>query len=189
MMINIGALIGQIGMVFAERYVGFYLAFLLPTIMFIIAPIVMFVFGKQYHKRPPTGSVLGKTFKLVSLGFKESRKAKKRSDGSAQQGFFERVKPSHLQSRPSWMTFDDAWVDEVRRGLLACRVFLWYPLCKCPCLRQFVGALLTISRLACLLSDAQQPHLASSDYGDSRYAERHHQQHRSNRPGHFYSNL
>lgn len=134
MMINIGALIGQIGMVFAERYVGFYLAFLLPTIMFIIAPIVMFVFGKQYHKRPPTGSVLGKTFKLVSLGFKESKKAKKRSDGSAQQGFFERVKPSHLQSRPSWMTFDDAWVDEVRRGLLACRVFLWYPLCKCPCL-------------------------------------------------------
>jgi len=26
------------------------------------------------------------------------------------------------------MTFDDAWVEEVRRGLLACKVFLWYPL-------------------------------------------------------------
>jgi POT family proton-dependent oligopeptide transporter len=26
------------------------------------------------------------------------------------------------------MTFDDAWVDEVRRGLMACGVFLWYPL-------------------------------------------------------------
>lgn len=26
------------------------------------------------------------------------------------------------------MTFDDAWVEEVRRGLLACRVFLWYPI-------------------------------------------------------------
>lgn len=26
------------------------------------------------------------------------------------------------------MTFDDEWVDEVRRGLLACKVFLWYPL-------------------------------------------------------------
>lgn len=25
------------------------------------------------------------------------------------------------------MNFDDAWVEEVRRGLLACRVFLWYP--------------------------------------------------------------
>jgi len=26
------------------------------------------------------------------------------------------------------MTFDDEWVDEVRRGLLACKVFLWFPL-------------------------------------------------------------
>lgn len=26
------------------------------------------------------------------------------------------------------MTFDDIWVDEVRRGLKACTVFLWYPL-------------------------------------------------------------
>jgi POT family proton-dependent oligopeptide transporter len=25
------------------------------------------------------------------------------------------------------MTFDDEWVDEVRRGFLACKVFLWYP--------------------------------------------------------------
>jgi POT family proton-dependent oligopeptide transporter len=26
------------------------------------------------------------------------------------------------------MTFDDEWVDEVRRGFLACKVFLWYPI-------------------------------------------------------------
>jgi POT family proton-dependent oligopeptide transporter len=26
------------------------------------------------------------------------------------------------------MTFDDQWVDEVRRGFLACSVFCWYPL-------------------------------------------------------------
>lgn len=37
--------------------------------------------------------------------------------------------PSRLgPSKPAWMNFDDAWVDEVRRGLLACKVFLWYPL-------------------------------------------------------------
>lgn len=37
--------------------------------------------------------------------------------------------PSRLgSSKPAWMNFDDAWVDEVRRGLLACKVFLWYPL-------------------------------------------------------------
>lgn len=33
-----------------------------------------------------------------------------------------------LADRLDWMTFDDEWVDEVRRGLLAYKVFLWYPL-------------------------------------------------------------
>ena len=43
--------------------------------------------------------------------------------------FWERVKPSNLgPNKPSWMTFDDVWVDEVRRGLKACTVFLWYPI-------------------------------------------------------------
>jgi POT family proton-dependent oligopeptide transporter len=35
-----------------------------------------------------------------------------------------RIAPS---DRPSWMTYDDAWVDEVRRGLMACKVFLFLP--------------------------------------------------------------
>lgn len=43
--------------------------------------------------------------------------------------FWEAVKPSRLgANKPAWMTFDDQWVDEVRRGLKACVVFLWYPL-------------------------------------------------------------
>lgn len=43
--------------------------------------------------------------------------------------FWDAAKPSLLgASKPEWMTFDDAWVEEVRRGLVACRVFLWYPL-------------------------------------------------------------
>lgn len=43
--------------------------------------------------------------------------------------FWNTVKPSTLgDNRPAWMTFDDEWVDEVARGLKACRVFLWYPL-------------------------------------------------------------
>lgn len=51
--------------------------------------------------------------------------------------FWNKVKPSNIPvaNRPAWMTFDDEWVDEVRRGLLACKVFLWYPLyCKQLCI-------------------------------------------------------
>jgi hypothetical protein len=31
------------------------------------------------------------------------------------------------------MTFDDKWVEEVRRGFKACSVFVWFPL-YCLCL-------------------------------------------------------
>ncbi|KAL8639235.1 MAG: hypothetical protein Q9228_003714, partial [Teloschistes exilis] len=64
MMINIGALIGQIGMVYAEKYVGFWLSFVLPTILFSFCPFIMFFMKKNYAMRPPTGSVLAKALKL-----------------------------------------------------------------------------------------------------------------------------
>jgi proton-dependent oligopeptide transporter, POT family len=34
--------------------------------------------------------------------------------------FWNRNKPSRVANKPNWMTFDDAWVDELRRGLSAC---------------------------------------------------------------------
>lgn len=43
--------------------------------------------------------------------------------------FWEKVKPSYLgASKPAWMNFDDAWVDEVGRAWAACSVFNWLPL-------------------------------------------------------------
>lgn len=43
--------------------------------------------------------------------------------------FWENAKPSKIRvcRRPYWMTFDDQWVDEVRRAVKACGVFAWYP--------------------------------------------------------------
>ena len=128
-MINVGALVGQIAMVFAERFVGYWLAFTLPTLMFLIAPLVLLGCRKKYYRRPATGSVLSKALRLIWFGLKQSR-GKNLTTGARQQeiGFWDRVKPSNVAEKPSWMTFDDAWVDEVRRGLQACKVFLWYPI-------------------------------------------------------------
>jgi POT family proton-dependent oligopeptide transporter len=55
--INIGSLVGQIGMVYAEKYVGFWLSYLLPTIVFLICPLVLLFGKKLYVLRPPAGSV------------------------------------------------------------------------------------------------------------------------------------
>jgi POT family proton-dependent oligopeptide transporter len=132
--INVGALVGQIAMVYAERYVGFYLSYLLPTCCFALALPVLYMCRNWYRKRKPEGSVLGPATRLLIRGMKGRihwnpvATYKHLHDGT----FWDSVKPSRIapEERPKWMTFDDFWVDEVRRGWSACSVFLWYPLCK-----------------------------------------------------------
>jgi POT family proton-dependent oligopeptide transporter len=130
--INIGSVIGQISMVYAEKYVGFWLSFLLPTCMLCVAPLVMWWGKNKYEHRPPTGSVLGKSMKVWLLAQKGRWHIlpwvtyRNMHDGT----FWSKVKPSSFApgTKPKWMTFDDAWVDEVARGFMACKVFLWYPI-------------------------------------------------------------
>lgn len=131
MFINIGALIGQVGMVYAEKYVGFWLSFVLPTIMLCICPLIVWWGRKRYMRVPPQGSVLGKALRLFARAnrgrwsINPVATYRALNDGT----FWERVKPSQIAAadRPSWMTFDDAWVDEVARGAKACGVFMWVP--------------------------------------------------------------
>ena len=120
--INVGATVGQVCMVFVEKYHSFWLAFLLPTILFLLCPIVLALNKKKYHLTPPTGSVLTKFFKLFWYTKKNSPSVLKMD--------WEVSKPSNVpvENRPGWMTYDDAWVDEVRRGLMACKVFLFLPI-------------------------------------------------------------
>ncbi|KAF2271651.1 MFS peptide transporter-like protein Ptr2, partial [Westerdykella ornata] len=129
--INIGALVGQVGMVYAERYVGFYLSFLIPTLFFLLCFPVLLFCRTRYIRHKPEGNVLLPAVKLLFLGLKGRwhlnpvRMWRHWHDGT----FWECIKPSYFGStRPSWMDFDDAWVDEVARGWSACSVFLWYPL-------------------------------------------------------------
>ncbi|KAF2129661.1 PTR2-domain-containing protein [Dothidotthia symphoricarpi CBS 119687] len=131
MFINVGSLTGQIGMVYVEKYVGFWLAWLLPTLLFCCCPFVLWFCKGKYHLSPPTGSVLTRAIKLLSLATKgkwsvnpvQTRKNFK------SEHFWNDVKPSHLgSSKPRWMQFDDAWVDQVARGLRACSCFTWIPL-------------------------------------------------------------
>ncbi|KAI0554797.1 POT family protein [Xylaria curta] len=134
--INVGSLVGQISMVYAEKYVGFYLSFVLPTALFLFCPLILIVFKNRYVRRPPTGSVIGKFFGLLGLGMKGRWSANpiKLWKNIREPGFFERIKPSNIpeSERPVWMTFDDQWVGEVRRGCLACQVFLLFPIYWLP---------------------------------------------------------
>ncbi|KAH9072987.1 putative MFS peptide transporter [Lactarius deliciosus] len=115
--INVGAMVGQISMTFAEKYHGFYLAFTLPTAVFLLlshcSVLIKSIKLWKYAARgrwSPNPVTLYKNLKA--------------------DDFWESAKPSNIPDgqRPSWMTFDDKWVEEVRRGFKACSVFTWFPL-------------------------------------------------------------
>ncbi|KAK3116571.1 hypothetical protein LTR53_002939 [Teratosphaeriaceae sp. CCFEE 6253] len=131
MMINIGSLVGGIGMVYAERFVGFWLAYALPTFVFILAPVVLISCKKHYRLSPPTGSVTSRAFKLLALASKGcwSPNPIRTYRNFQREGFWDMVKPSYLgASAPAWMDgIDDVWVEQVARGFNACKVFTWLP--------------------------------------------------------------
>lgn len=130
--INVGALVGQVTMTFAEKYVGFWLAYTLPTVVFFLCPLVLFIGRNRYVKSPPRGSVLGKSLRIwryAARGRWSVNPVRTWKNFKAPD-FWESAKPSKINEvqRPRWMTFDDQWVDEVRRGFKACAVFVWFPI-------------------------------------------------------------
>lgn len=116
----------------SERYVGFWVAFLIPTCIHCTSLAVLFFCKRIYNLRPPEGSVLGPAVKLLLRGIAVNWHANPINTIKAINNgqFWQNLKPSRYDpaTRPAWMTFDDAWVDEVRRGWKACSVFLWLPL-------------------------------------------------------------
>ncbi|KAJ4379541.1 hypothetical protein N0V86_004722 [Didymella sp. IMI 355093] len=134
LLINIGALTGQISMVYAEKYVGFWLSYLLPTVLFIFCPLLMVGLNKHYVKKPPQGDVLVKAVKLYGFAMRGrwSINPVRTWKNLSSPNLWDGAKPSNLDTKPTWMTFDDAWVDEVRRGIKACQVFLWLPIFWLP---------------------------------------------------------
>jgi POT family proton-dependent oligopeptide transporter len=189
MFINIGALTGQITMVYVEKYVGFWLAFLMPTILFCCCPVVLWFCRGKYHLSPPTGSVLIRAVKLLKLATKgkwSANPAQTRKNFKSER-FWEDVKPSHLGSaKPGWMQFDDAWVDQVARGLRACSCFTWIPLYCKPCRSpQHQTNAYTMHR-ALLQPDEQQLDFPGGDTDPQRCPQRRHYQPEPHLPRHLH---
>lgn len=115
--INIGSL-SAIATTELEKNVGFWPAFLLPTLMFIPCICVVVAGRKRYVQNPPRGSVFVEAGKLFWLSFKVKS--------------MDACKPSNLaRDHPDFAakaTWDDIFVDELKRTLKACVVFCWFPI-------------------------------------------------------------
>ncbi|KAF5310118.1 hypothetical protein D9619_010183 [Psilocybe cf. subviscida] len=64
LIMNIGALVGKISMAYAEKFVGFWLSFALPTAVYLLCPLVLYAGRNIYTRHPPTGSALASALRL-----------------------------------------------------------------------------------------------------------------------------
>lgn len=116
--INCGSLSG-IATVYLEKYVGFWSAYLLPFCMFFIGIGTLLVGRKYYVTAPPQGSIILQAFKVWWIALRNNCN-------------LDVAKPSYQSRLPSGPKYAVNWseqfVEELRRSLVACRVFLFYPI-------------------------------------------------------------
>ncbi|KAF3770757.1 hypothetical protein M406DRAFT_77536 [Cryphonectria parasitica EP155] len=120
MMINIGSL-SSIATTELEAHIGFWAAYLLPFLMFIVGFGVLVAGKSQYKMRPPQGSVIPKAFKVLWITARN-------------KGNFDAAKPEYHEELASSsgttraITWDSIFVEEVKRAIVACKVFCFYPI-------------------------------------------------------------
>lgn len=114
--INVGSL-SLLATPYMERDVGFWSAYLLCLCMFAVGTTVVICGRKFYVVRPPQGSVITDAFKaLWIMVISRNMDAPKPSWQSEHGG------------RRANLPWSDHFIDELKRALVACRVFAFYPI-------------------------------------------------------------
>ncbi|GBL52469.1 hypothetical_protein [Candidozyma auris] len=112
LMINIGSL-SVIATTSLEHHVDFWAGYLLPLCFFCIAPLVLLL-GRPYYVKVPVGEqVIARSFRCTYLAVKNKFN-------------FDAARPSlHPEAGYPW---SEKFVEEVRRSVYACKVFVFYPI-------------------------------------------------------------
>ncbi|KAG6830127.1 hypothetical protein H0H87_009097 [Tephrocybe sp. NHM501043] len=129
--INFGSA-GAISASFLARDNGYWAAFLVPTCIFALVPIVLLIGRKHYVVTPPRGSILLETIRVIgyALGPKWALNPFTTYRNTRSEDFWDTAKPSYYHERqvPKKITWDDEFVGEVARTIGACKVFLFFPI-------------------------------------------------------------
>ncbi|EJD45819.1 hypothetical protein AURDEDRAFT_165269, partial [Auricularia subglabra TFB-10046 SS5] len=128
--INIGAFFA-LATTYAEHDIGFWLAYLLPGILYMAMPIILVLAAKRLYKAPPQGSVLVETGRVVKRLFADGGWSRCWKGGD---DFWKRAKPSYIEETEGALDrtavfWDDRFVDELKQSFDACKIFLLIPLC------------------------------------------------------------
>lgn len=114
--INIGSL-SAIVTTELEKNVGFWSAYLLPLLMFVVGFSILLSGRKQYVVRPPKGSVVTNCFRALWIALMN-------------KGNLNAAKPSYQEEyeRRYATPWDELFIEELKRALVACKVFAFFPI-------------------------------------------------------------
>ncbi|GAW20387.1 hypothetical protein ANO14919_098930 [Xylariales sp. No.14919] len=112
-MVNIAAL-SSIPTTLLEKHVGFWAAYLLPTVVLIVACVPALIWRKRFVKVPPQPNALPNAGKILVYA------CQARFHVSAANPEYQ------LQHDNRVVPWDSAFVEEVRRGLKGCRVIICF---------------------------------------------------------------
>lgn len=109
---------------YAEKYVGWTLAFGLPLAIWVFLPAVLFWVKPRLVLHPPGGSDLGRCCKVVGMCLRKGWKK------IGRHGFWDSAKPSVIAASGSNVTvpWNDDFVEDVRRTFQACGMFCFFPI-------------------------------------------------------------
>jgi MFS family permease len=163
--INIGS-VSAIATTMMELHVGFWSAYLLPLIMFCVGFAVL-VWGKdRYVIKPPQGGVIGSCFRALWI--------------AARNGFdLDKARPSFQQGRKQAITWDDKFIDELKTAMVACKVFLFFPVYWVT-FSQMMNNFISQGTCTCSLHLGVANHSLSRPNATPRPPQRHPAQHRPN---------
>jgi dipeptide/tripeptide permease len=109
--VNIGAFY-MLPTSYAEKYVGFWLSFVLSGAIYFLLPVVLALVYKKTYKQPPSGSSdLTKAVKIISTALRRNKYRVWRKN------FFEAAKPTVLAAEGIQVDWSEKLVDDVRRTL------------------------------------------------------------------------
>ncbi|KAL4256591.1 major facilitator superfamily protein [Pleurotus pulmonarius] len=128
--INFGSC-GAISASFLARDHGYWTAYLVPTCIFALVPLVLIAGKNQYVKTPPRGSVILESVRVITMcmSHRWSINPIRTIKNFRSEGFWDTAKPSFYEQgkAPARITWDDDFVGEVHRTVKACQVFLFFP--------------------------------------------------------------
>jgi len=152
--INLGALASIMITTNVEKYVSYWLAFLIPLIVFFGSIIALIVGRQRYIRNPPNGSLIIRAFRIIKLAIQMRWKLGKLDDKKHILDYAKEIELPNENTNEKEIELPNEntngkegikqntnqFIDDLKQAIHVCRVFAFYPF-YWICYNQLVGNL------------------------------------------------